>query len=259
MKKAGKAVTGLLMLIMAGMPVSFAEDISPNFAQKDLSFTAQPQLDLGKYSMKTGFQGIRTEDGLVSLVSDTCSDPGDKEGSFRCLKTFSNGNKVQITTDQEYHGEDFKRQTVIAEFNSNNLIQGRQTVRQKISYKFVNNERKMRAEFFDVVSRPKNGKITREVIIYQYNTATGDLQNVSWTSYEQIGDSAFAMITRHVALTYDEDGKPLMGRAEKWRNEVPVEKLFSWNRVLDGNRTLDMNSWDTWKNQIFKISPRQIF
>jgi hypothetical protein len=259
-KRHGKAAAIALALMIASSPAATSEEISASFARNDAAFAPHPQLmEFGKYPIRHGFQGIQIETGVVSKTSDTCTDPGEADGSFRCLKTFSNGNKVQMTADQEHHGEDFKRQVVIAEFNASGQILGRQTVRQKTAYKDLDGKKKVRAEFFDIVNRPKDGKITREVIIYEYNLTTGMAQTISWTSYEQIGDSGFAMITRHVALTYDRDGRPLMGRAEKWKNEVPVEKLFSWNRMLDGTNRLDINSWETWKTQILNASPRQIF
>jgi hypothetical protein len=252
-----KAAAAMLIFALCG-PASFAEEIPASFGQRDLSFTAHNPL-LGKYPIRHGFQGMPLDSGLVRKISDTCSDPGESDGIFRCAKKFSDGSTIQISTDQEHHGEEFKRQSVIAEFNARGEIMGRQSVRQKTAYQYLNDERKIRAEFFDIVNRPKNGKITREVIIYEYDLATGKAGKLSWTSYEQIGESDFAMITRHVALSYDSEGRPLMGRAEKWKDQVPVEQLFHWDRITDGIRSLDFNSWENWQNQIFNASPRQIF
>ncbi len=251
----------LAAVILAGAmifsPVSMAEEMSPSFSQKDIPFSMHGKL--GGLNQYPSIAQIETSGALVQKTNDTCSDPGEKDGHFSCIKQFSNGVAVTMTTDQEHFGEDFKRQVVIAEFNNRKELTARQTVRQKTVFKTVKGERRVSKEFFDVVNRPQGKKITREIVIYEYDLSTGMARNISWTSYEQIGDSAFAMITRHVALTFDEDGKPLMGRAEKWKNEVPVENLFHWDRMVDGSRALDMTSWETWKTQIFNASPRQIF
>ncbi len=254
--KKRKAIAILAALVLTSLPVTFAEDMSPSFSQKDMAFSAHARLGEIKssYPLPQFF-----ETGLVQKTGDTCTDPGEEDGNFRCFKNFSNGSRVMLTTDQEHHGEEFKRQVQLAEFNARGEAQGRRTIRHKIAYRYVNDEKKVRAEFFDVVDRPKNGKITREIILYEYNVATGKAERISWTSYEQIGDSQFAMITRHVVLAFDNEGNPLNGRAEKWRNQVPVEKLFSWDRIIDGSRSLDLKTWETWKNQIFNASPRQIF
>ncbi len=208
-----------------------------------------------------GFQiaGGGYEDTRVTRkIADTCTDPGEKDGDFRCIKTFSNGSKVVVVTDQEHHGSDFKKQARIAEFNAEGQTVNSRTVRQKTAYVYKKGGRSVRTDFFDIVTRPRGKQITREVILYEYNSRTEKLKTLSWTSYEQIGSSQFAMIKRHILLSYDEDGNPLRGRVEKWENQVPVHSLFNWDRLTDGIKTLDLKAWELWKDQIVKASPRQV-
>lgn len=194
---------------------------------------------------------------VIQKTGDTCNDPGETDGFYRCIKTFSNGFSIVISNDQEHHGDAFKRQTRISEFDAQGRAQSRKTIRRKVNFVPFTDEKKLKSEFFDIVNRPKNKKITREVILYEYRPDTGSLKSLTWTSYEQIDETQFAMITRHIALNFDEDGNPLQGRAEKWKNQVPVERLFYWDRNMSGPLSLD--TWKMWQNEILKASPRQIF
>lgn len=253
-KRKIKALAALAFFVLANLPASKAEDMRPALPQQDMGLAIRGSMDpFQSYPSK---QQIDT--GYAQKTND-CSDHGETDGEFRCVKTLSNGSYVLFLTDQENHGENFKRQVQMTEFDAQKEPQGRRTIRLKKAFTFVGSERRLRAEFFDVVNRPKGGKITREIIIYEYEPETNQLKNLTWTSYEQIEQSEFAMITRHVALAFDEDGNPLNGRAEKWKNEVPVERLFSWDRFTDGEKNLDRKAWNGWKEKIFSASPRQIF
>lgn len=199
----------------------------------------------------------RIDAPIIQKTGDTCQDPGTTDGFYRCIKTFSNGFSVTISNEQEHHGDNFKRQTRIVEMDDKGQAQSSKTIRRKMAFTPFTNGKKLEKEFFDIVNRPKNKKITREVILYEYYPQSGNLKSLSWTSYEQINETQFAMITRHISLKFDQSGSPLQGRAEKWKNEVPVERLFYWDRNISGKLSID--SWKSWQDQILNASPRQIF
>lgn len=265
-KQLKKAIPALIAALALANPGSVFADESAAVLQKDWTWTVQNQpqniqtvpKDKESDERKEIFAPKpRIDAPVIQKTGDTCQDPGTTDGFYRCIKTFSNGFSVTISNEQEHHGDNFKRQTRIVEMDDKGQAQSSKTIRRKMAYSPFSNGKKLEKEFFDIVNRPKNKKITREVIIYEYLPETGNLKSMSWTSYEQIDETQFAMITRHIALNFDSNGSPLNGRAEKWKNQIPSERLFYWDRNMSG--PLSVDSWKSWQEQIFNASPRQIF
>ena len=139
-------------------------------------------------------------------------------GSSVSVRTFPNGHKTVALTEKESHGPETKLQTRISEVSPEGEILNRQTVRQKTAYIEDDEEKKIRAEFIDIVSRPKDSKTTRDIIFCEYSLETQKLKNASWARYEQIGKSDLARIVRYETVLCDSNGRPLKMTERSWRD-----------------------------------------
>lgn len=206
------------------------------------------QISLPPSSLGENFVKITSSLSVAPQLSSNCADPEEKEGWMTCTKTYSNGIKQQITNYQESFGTQFKRQTQITELLPDGKTRSVKTVRLKTVYEYVGNERRKKSEYFDIVTRPSGKKITRQIILYRYDSETQKKSYGSWTQYEQIGDEMFASLVQHVVLNYDAGGAPLTGRAERWKDQISVE-----------SSPIDLQGGKVWENEMLSASPSNLF
>lgn len=185
---------------------------------------------------------------ITELVTNDCRTAGDEaHGSNSCKKVYSNGASLELHSDHEIAGDQFKKQTQMTELDAQGRVKTKKTVRQKINFRYLGDRKIKESEFFDIVTTPEERPITREFVTRQFDPKTGKLLKTSWTKYERLPGTMLAGISFHVVLSYEQNGSPLKGRAEEWRDGKVHKTIFSWRRSVDTNQPLDLKSWRKWE------------
>lgn len=189
---------------------------------------------------------------LNTLVSEKCSESGAaKEGTNTCMRTYSNGYHAKIVSQHSDEGDEFKRQTLIEEYDPNERLLYKKTIRQRVDFNYFKEKKTKEKELFDIVYQPTGKKATRELIVYQYYLDTEKLRTLSWTQYKQIGNQPKASLNFYTTLRYGEDGSPERGIAEKWEEGHKITSFMNWNRLSStGFTDLNQDSWEHWEHWI---------
>ena len=204
-----------------------------------------------------GPQGISVEraDEVAMLVSEQCSKNGEApEGTTSCERVYSNGHHATVLTQDVYEGDESKSQTVIEEFDGDNTLLYKKTVRHRVDYNYLNDQKAKEKELFDIIYQPAGSKTTRELMVYEYFLNTGKAKSLSWTQYKQIAGEPRAGLVYHAMLRYGEDGSPDRGLAEKWNAGQKTATFLDWNRQSTGYATLDQESWKEWEGWLQNVS-----
>ena len=203
------------------------------------------------------FPGLLPEktDEVAMLVSEQCSKNGDAaEGTSSCARVYSNGHHATVLTQNANEGDELKHQTVIEEFDGNNTLLYRKTIRHRVDYNYLNDQKAKEKEFFDIIYQPAGKKTTRELTICEYFLDTGKARALSWTQYKQIDSEPKAGLVYHAVLHYGDDGSPERGLAERWDHGTRVDTFMNWSRRSKGFATLDEETWNQWEGWIRSVS-----
>lgn len=192
---------------------------------------------------------------VAMLVSEQCSQNGAAaEGTSSCERVYSNGHHATVLTQSANEGDELKRQTVIEEFDGDNTLLFKKTIRQRVDYNYLNDQKAKEKEFFDIIYQPAGRKTTRELMVYEYFLDTGKAKSLSWTQYQQIANEPKAELAYHASLRYGDDGSPDRGIAEGWDHGKKVETFMNWSRQSKGFATLDEEAWGQWEGWIRNVS-----
>jgi len=194
-------------------------------------------------------------DEVAMLVSEQCSQNGDAtEGSTSCERVYSNGHRTTVLTQNANEGDELKHQTIVEEFDETNTLLYKKTIRHRVDYNYLNDQKAKEKEFFDIIYQPAGKKTTRTLMVYEYSLDTGKTRSLSWTQYQQIGNEPKAGLVYHAMLRYGEDGSPDRGLAEKWNAGEKAEIFMDWSRLSKGYETLDQKTWGQWESWIRNAS-----
>jgi len=202
-------------------------------------------------------QGTVVEEAseVSMLVAEQCSQSGGgAEGTSACERSYSNGHHATVLTQNANEGDDVKHQTVIEEFDGDNTLLYRKTIRHRVDYNYVKDQKAKEKELFDIVYQPAGKKTTRELLVYEYFLDTGKTKSLSWTQYQQIANEPKAELVYHALLRYGDDGSPDRGLAERWNHGQKADTFMNWSRQSKGFATLDEESWGQWEGWIKNVS-----
>lgn len=248
MKKSNRISWFVLLIIF----LANSSEISSAEMQALSQSSSAPQ-QVSNLNYLTGSQ-LKITTGAMTTPAERCDSQGNQQnGSTTCVQNETNGRVLHTLKQYEIHGSSKKFQTVATLYDREGRRLDRKSIRQRIDYKIDESGMAKKAEFFDVVERPTHGKITRTILIYQYDPKTQNLKKMTWTKYLQIGNTKFASLLKHVTLTYDDRGAPLKGRAEKWLDGVRTEKVFSWDREVKGSLGLEQSGWREWEGSVHQF------
>ncbi len=192
---------------------------------------------------------------VAMLVSEQCSQNGTSgEGTNSCERVYSNGHRATVLTQNANEGDEIKSQTVVEEFDENHTLLYRKTIRHRVDYNYLKEQKAKEKEFFDIIYQPSGKKTTRELMVYEYYLDTGKTRSLSWTQYKQIGNEPKAGLAYNALLRYNADGSPERGLAEKWSQGKRLETFIDWNRYSRGYATLDQEAWGQWEGWIRNVS-----
>lgn len=193
---------------------------------------------------------------VAMLVSEQCSQSGDAAQSTNsCARVYSNGHRATVLTQNANEGDELKDQTVIEEFDRDNALLFKKTIRHRVDFNYLNDQTKAKEkEFFDIIYQAAGKKTTRELMLYEYFLETGKAKSLAWTQYKQIGNEPKAALTYHAVLRYADDGSPFRGIAEKWDQGKKTETFMNWSRLSKGFATLDEETWGEWEGWIRNVS-----
>jgi len=198
---------------------------------------------------------LEKTDEVAMLVSEQCSQNGDAaDGSSSCSRVYSNGHHATVLTQNANEGDELKHQTVVEEFDADNTLLYKKTIRHRVDYNYLNDHKAKEKEFFDIIYQPAGRKATRELMVYEYFLDTGKAKSLSWTQYKQIGNEPKAGLVYHALLRYGDDGSPDRGLAERWDQGVKTETFMNWSRRSKGFATLDQETWNEWEGWIRNVS-----
>ena len=198
---------------------------------------------------------VEETDVVAMLVSEQCSQNGTaSEGSNSCKRIYSNGHHTTVLTQNANEGDELKNQTIIEEFDGGNTLLFRKTIRHRVDYNYLKDQKSKEKEFFDIIYQPAGRKTTRELMVYEYFPATGKVKSLSWTQYQQIASEPKAELVYHALLRYGADGNPDRGLAEQWNHGKKAETFMNWSRQAKGFATLDEESWGQWEGWIRNVS-----
>ena len=185
-------------------------------------------------SLRAGEVAINARGGPLP-ASGNCAATGDRDGRFDCVRLRADGSAVVFITQQEQHGNELKRLIRIAEFDARQRPLHSELIRQKKSHLYRGRQKKVRAEFLDVVNWPRGCPISRNIYHYEYDLKTQKPKKFSWSHYEQIEDSAWAEITQYIRLSFDENGRVLSRKTHQWETSkiVPADCQASLIRHID--------------------------
>jgi hypothetical protein len=196
----------------------------------------------------------KTED-VAMLVSEQCSQSGNaSDGTSSCKRVYSNGHHATLLTQNTNEGDELKHQTVIEEFDGENNLLYRKTIRHRVDYNYLKDKKAKEKELFDIVFQPTGKKSTRELMTYEYYLDTGATRSLSWTQYQQIENQPKAELIYRAMLRYGDDGTPDRGVAEKWNHGEKTETFMNWGRRSEGFAALDEKSWWQWEGWIQNVS-----
>ena len=202
-------------------------------------------------------QGTVVEEAeeVAMLVSEQCSQTGTPAGGTNtCERIYSNGHHATVMTQSSNEGDESKRQTVIEEFDSDNMLLFKKTIRHRVDYNYLNDQKAKEKEFFDIIYQPADKKTTRELMVYEFFLDTGKTRSLSWTQYKQIGSQPKAELVYNALLRYGIDGSPERGIAEEWNHGEKTETFLNWSRQSKGYATLDPETWQQWEGWIRNVS-----
>lgn len=192
---------------------------------------------------------------VAMLVSEQCSQGGDAaEGTNSCARVYSNGHHATVLTQNVNEGDELKNQTVIEEFDGDNTLLFKKTIRHRVDYNYLNDQKAKEKEFFDIIYQSTGKKTTRELMVYEYFLDTGKIRSLSWTQYEQIGSKPKAELVYHALLRYGDDGSPDRGLAERWTQGEKAETFMNWSRRSKGFAIFDEETWGQWEGWIRNVS-----
>lgn len=192
---------------------------------------------------------------VAMLVSEQCSqNGGTAEGTTSCERVYSNGHHATVLTQDANEGDELKSQTVIEEFDGDKTLLYKKTIRHRVDYNYLNNQKAKEKELFDIIFQPASSKTTRELMVYEYFLDTGKAKSLSWTQYEQIASEPKAGLVYHALLRYGADGNPDRGLAEKWNAGEKAATFMDWDRHSTGYATLDQETWKEWEGWLQSIS-----
>ena len=189
------------------------------------------------------------------LVEESCMQgEGGSEGVTTCTRTYSNGNHATVVTQKSAEGDETKLQIITKEYNRDNDLVFKKTIRQRTDYNYHNDKKGTEKEFIDIIYQASGKKTTRELMVHQYYLDTGKTRSMTWTQYEQIGDTDRAGLVYHSTLQYDNDGTPLRGTAERWDRGQKVATYISWDGRKDGGLAFDKDNWHEWETWIRSVA-----
>lgn len=232
------------------------QSTSPDAASPTLVPAMSQQLNPGAVALQV-LQGLpfQKTDEVAMLVSEKCSQTGNaSDGTNSCSRVYSNGHYATILTQNANEGDELKQQTVIEEFDSDQTLLFRKTIRHRLDYNYWNDQKAKEKEFFDIIVQPAMGKTVREFMVYEYFLDTGKTRSLSWTQYQQVGNEPKAELTYHAMLRYGDDGSPDRGTAEQWSQGKKTETFMNWSRRATGFATLDETNWGQWESWIQNVS-----
>ncbi|MFH0985730.1 MAG: hypothetical protein V1882_09405 [Candidatus Omnitrophota bacterium] len=232
------------------------QSTSPSAASPTLVPPMSQQLNPGTVTLQV-LQGLpfQRTDEVAMLVSEKCSQTGTAtDGTNSCSRVYSNGHHATILTQNANEGDELKQQTVIEEFDSDQTLLFRKTIRHRLDYNYWNDQKAKEKEFFDIIDQPAGKKTTREFMVYEYFLDTGKTKSLSWTQYQQVGNEPKAELTYHAMLRYGDDGSPDRGIAEQWAQGKKTETFMNWSRRSKGFATLDETNWGQWESWIQNVS-----
>lgn len=194
-------------------------------------------------------------DEVAMLVSEQCSQSNNTaEGSNSCERVYSNGHHATVLTQNANEGDELKNQTVVEEFDGDDTLLYRKTIRHRVDYNYLNDQKAKEKELFDITYQPVGKKTTRELMVYEYFLDTGKTKSLSWTQYQQIASKPKAELVYHALLRYGADGSPDRGLAERWDHGVKADTFMNWSRQTKGFATLDEEGWRQWEGWIQNVS-----
>lgn len=194
-------------------------------------------------------------DEVAMLVTEQCSQSGNAvAGTSSCERVYSNGHHATVLTQNANEGDELKHQTVVEEFDGDNTLLYRKTIRHRVDYNYLKDQKAKEKEFFDIIYQPAGKKTTRELMVYEYFLDTGKTKSLSWTQYKQIASEPKAELAYHALLRYGDDGSPDRGLAERWDHGVKADTFMNWSRQSKGFATLDEETWGQWEGWIRNVS-----
>ncbi len=207
---------------------------------------------MGDSSISDTTKDEGTENQISEIVSNKCSQEGDAEYFDQvCKRQYSDGVSSDITTHGEVHGSELKIQTQTVDYDARGAQIGKKTIREKVKfiYEGKSGERLKESHYVDVVTRPSEGKSTREFYIYKFDVKSQKMVSSTWTKYEQINMTRYASLVYNVVLNYDATGNPENGKAERWRDGKLISRIFDWNKYFSKPSEFDPEVWKQWQKK----------
>jgi len=197
----------------------------------------------------------RKAEEVAVLISERCSQGGNAaEGTNACERVYSNGHHATLLTQSANEGDELKRQTVIDEFDRDGNFLFKKTIRHRVDYLYLNDQKSKEKEFFDILYQPADKKTTRELMVYEYFPDTGKTRSLSWAQYKQIENEPRAELVYNAMLRYSADGNPDRGIAEQWNKGVKTVTFLNWNRHSSNYAPTTPETWRQWEVWIGTVS-----
>jgi len=194
-------------------------------------------------------------DEVAMLVSEQCSQNGNAAtGTNSCERVYSNSHHATVLTQNANEGDELKHQTVIEEFDADNTLLYRKTIRHRVDYNYLKDQKAKEKELFDIIYQPAGKKTTRELMVYEYFLDTGKAKSLSWTQYKQIENKPKAELAYHAVMRYAADGSPERGLAEQWDHGRKIGTFMNWNRRSEGPVPRDPETWRQWEGWLQSVS-----
>ena len=199
----------------------------------------------------------RTEDpDPIVMTYEKCTR--STEGST-CEWKYSNGFNSTEEKKTVTRGDVTEIRTLLTEKDPAESLTARREILQTIKRK---NGRKT-SESYDITYRFSRGSAgmeetlpqMREVLRYFYtpgDDGKDKLRDMSWTKYNASanGSDAVSNIDYHAVLSYDENGQPRKGFADRWENGRKSKNLFFWQPELGAIGAGSRDQWNMWGSWI---------
>lgn len=186
------------------------------------------------------------------LVSEQCDEGA--EGTSSCSRVYSDGHYAKVLSQRSDEGDEFKQQTVIEEFDKDNELLSKKTIRYRVDYGYLQDQKGKEQELFDITQQIQGKPTTRELMVYKYSLDTGNPKTLTWTQYKQVGDEPKAGLTYRASLAYTDDGRPDRGIAEQWDKGQKVATFLDWSRFDRGLTKPNPESWAQWESWVKNVS-----
>jgi hypothetical protein len=194
-------------------------------------------------------------DDIAMLVSETCKQTGESgDGTLSCNRIYSNGHHAQVITQEAAEGDELKLEAVIMEYDRDNALVYKKTVRQRLDYNYYGSEKKAETELTDITYQFPNRRVTRELMTRRYHLDSGNTRAMTWAQYEQIDDSAKANLVYHASLHYASDGTPLRGTAARWEEGQKLITYLDWDSASQGRIAFEKENWQEWESWIQSVT-----